>query len=141
MSHSGFVQQRHCGCNRKGSWWTVAGLVERGKGEDVSKPPSPALSGGYSGATARCTTPPPCAVITKLRSAAATRLKFALPSFKPTAGLDIRAVWVIGTLSYPKNPKDCQTQVLRLSVRNFSIAPIKTHGKYPGWLHRHSAVP
>lgn len=49
-------------------------------------------------------------------------------------------IWLIGTLSYPENRKYCQTQVLRLSVRDFSITPVKTHGKSPGWIHRHRAV-
>lgn len=49
-------------------------------------------------------------------------------------------IWLIGCLGYPEQRDDTQTQVLRLSTLNFSIAPVETRGVSPGWIHRHRSV-
>ena len=49
-------------------------------------------------------------------------------------------IWLIGSLGYPENRKDGQTQVLLLSTKDFSISSVQTNGTAPGWIHDHKAI-
>ena len=48
-------------------------------------------------------------------------------------------ILLIGSLGYPEARRDGDTQVLRLDLGDFSIAPVETQGEKPGWIHRHKA--
>jgi len=48
-------------------------------------------------------------------------------------------IWLIGSLGYTDRRDTNQTQVLRLSLNDFSMARIATTGETPGWIHRHDA--
>ncbi|MEP3635947.1 MAG: ankyrin repeat domain-containing protein [Paracoccaceae bacterium] len=49
-------------------------------------------------------------------------------------------IWLIGCLGYPDQRKDNQTQVMRLSIEDFSISTVSTSGEMPGWIHGHRAT-
>jgi hypothetical protein len=49
-------------------------------------------------------------------------------------------VWLIGNLGDKDARAEGRTQVLRLSLIDFSVARIATSGRAPGWIHRHDAV-
>ena len=49
-------------------------------------------------------------------------------------------ILLIGTLGYSDKRIEGVTQVLRLSLADFSIAPVETTGDNPGWIHRHDAL-
>ena len=49
-------------------------------------------------------------------------------------------IWLIGGLGYKDQRVEGCTQVLRLSLKDFSITRIATSGTPPGWIHRHGAV-
>jgi hypothetical protein len=49
-------------------------------------------------------------------------------------------ILLIGSLGYAEDRREGETQVLRLSVADFSIAPVDTTGDNPGWINRHQAV-
>jgi len=57
-----------------------------------------------------------------------------------TATLVEDQIWLIGCLGYPEQRKNNQTQVLKLSTKDFSITPLETSGASPGWVHRHRSV-
>ena len=63
--------------------------------------------------------------------------------FPPTdfhsATLVDNALILIGNLSYPKNRRYGQTQVLRLDIDTWRIAQIETFGEIPSWIHGHKA--
>lgn len=50
------------------------------------------------------------------------------------------AILLIGSLGYTEDRREGETQVLRLSLGDFSIAPVATGGDNPGWINRHRAV-
>ena len=50
------------------------------------------------------------------------------------------AIWLIGCLGYRDQRPEGRTQVLRLSLGDFSVTQIGTSGQAPGWIHRHDAV-
>ncbi len=49
-------------------------------------------------------------------------------------------IWLIGSLGYPENRRNGQTQVLRLNTMNFAVTPLQTSGSGPGWIHGHRAA-
>lgn len=49
-------------------------------------------------------------------------------------------IWLIGCLGYRDQRIAGETQVLRLSLGDFSVTQIATSGQAPGWVHRHDAV-
>jgi hypothetical protein len=50
------------------------------------------------------------------------------------------AILLIGNLGYAEDRREGETQVMRLSLGDFSIAPVETTGDNPGWIDRHRAV-
>ena len=50
------------------------------------------------------------------------------------------AIWLVGLLGYEGTRQEGRTQVLRLDLGDFSVAPIETTGEGPGWLHGHRAI-
>ncbi len=57
-----------------------------------------------------------------------------------TATLIEDHILLIGNLSYPDKRQEGDTQVLRLSLEDFSISTVATTGQNPGWIHRHTAT-
>lgn len=49
-------------------------------------------------------------------------------------------IWLIGSLGYPENRRNGQTQVLRLNTMSFAVTPVQTSGSGPGWIHGHRAA-
>lgn len=70
---------------------------------------------------------------------------YPIDVFPPTdfhsATLVDNAIILIGNLSYSKNRRYGQTQVLRLEIDTWRISSIETSGDSPGWIHRHKAEP
>ena len=50
------------------------------------------------------------------------------------------AILLIGNLGYEEDRREGETQVMLLSLADFSIAPVETSGDNPGWINRHRAV-
>ena len=48
-------------------------------------------------------------------------------------------IWIIGSLGYPESRTASNTQVLKLSLANWHIEQVTTHGSAPGWIHDHFA--
>lgn len=48
-------------------------------------------------------------------------------------------IWLIGNLGYAEDRPEGVTQVLRLSLKDFSVEKITTTGENPGWINRHAA--
>jgi hypothetical protein len=67
---------------------------------------------------------------------------YARDVFPPTdfhsATLVGDAIFIVGCLGYPAQRVPGVTPVFRLSLDKMTIAPVKTTGKAPGWIHRHS---
>ncbi|MGB0901910.1 ankyrin repeat domain-containing protein [Halocynthiibacter sp.] len=57
-----------------------------------------------------------------------------------TASLVGDHIWLIGSLGYPEDLKVGFTQVLRLSLDDFSVQPIETTGDHPDWINSHKAI-
>ena len=57
-----------------------------------------------------------------------------------TATLVQDQILLIGNLGYPDQRQEGETQVLSLSLADFSIRPVETTGQKPGWISRHKAV-
>jgi hypothetical protein len=49
-------------------------------------------------------------------------------------------ILLIGSLSYTENRRPGFTQVLSLSLEDFSISKVETFGASPGWIHEHTAT-
>lgn len=56
-----------------------------------------------------------------------------------TATLLSDHILLIGSLGYPHDRREGETQVLRLNLSDFSIEPLTTKGDAPGWIHGHEA--
>jgi len=48
-------------------------------------------------------------------------------------------IWVIGNLSYMGRRRPGETPVMRLDLRDFSMAALRCFGEGPGWISRHRA--
>lgn len=48
-------------------------------------------------------------------------------------------ILIIGCLGYPEQRVPGQTPVYRLSLENWQIEPVPTHGESPGWIYKHMA--
>lgn len=57
-----------------------------------------------------------------------------------TATLHEDEIYLIGNLGYVDERQVGTTQVLALSLRDFSIKPVQTTGDLPGWISRHRAA-
>ncbi len=57
-----------------------------------------------------------------------------------TATLQGDEIYLIGNLGYVDERQVGTTQVLALSLRDFSIKPVHTTGDLPGWISRHRAA-
>jgi hypothetical protein len=49
-------------------------------------------------------------------------------------------ILLVGSLGYREGRREGETQVMRLSLRDFSIMRVATSGDNPGWIHRHRAA-
>ncbi|HWQ93482.1 MAG TPA: hypothetical protein VN673_17580 [Clostridia bacterium] len=71
-------------------------------------------------------------------------LGYVAEVFPPTdfhsATLVGNRIIIVGNLGYPEQRKPGTTPVIVLDLSNFSIAPVKTCGRSPGWIHDHEAV-
>lgn len=76
--------------------------------------------------------------------ASITHYTYPAQDFPPTdfhtATLDQDGIWIIGNLGYARDRRPGQTQVLWLSLTDFSIHRIATKGQGPGWIHGHRAT-
>jgi hypothetical protein len=61
------------------------------------------------------------------------------PTDSHSATLVGNRIIIIGNIGYPEQRKPGITPVFILSLGDFSISPAVTHGKPPGWLHKHTA--
>jgi hypothetical protein len=72
-----------------------------------------------------------------------TILGYPETDFPPTdfhsATLVGRNIYLIGNLGYSTARSPGQTQVLRLEIDGWRIAPVATTGELPGWIHSHAA--
>jgi hypothetical protein len=56
-----------------------------------------------------------------------------------TAVEEETALLIIGSLGYPDDRRENETQVYRLDTASFEICSVKTSGNAPGWIHKHAA--
>jgi hypothetical protein len=48
-------------------------------------------------------------------------------------------LFLLGNLGYPDDRRPGQTAAFKLNTRSLRIAPLRTHGEGPGWIHKHRA--
>jgi len=70
-------------------------------------------------------------------------LGYPTDPFPPTdfhsATLVGNQIIIVGNLGYPERRRPEETQVLKLDLETFSVAPVQTSGTSPGWIHKHIA--